>query len=194
MQIFTGLKNFGNNILLNDKKPLYGFIKSALISYFFRILKSKKQKLSMNLIALLKETKSITETYFDLPSKELTKSHAPAKWTIKKILVHLADTEAILLERIKRVIAEPRQVIWAFDQDMFCINLEYETFPLHLSKASYSANRDSVIFFADKFFEIIGGKQFIHSETGLRTLKDEFEKVATHNQHHLRQIETALAF
>jgi hypothetical protein len=29
--------------------------------------------------------------------------------------------------------------------------------------------------------------------TGLRTLGDEFEKVASHNEHHLQQIRTALS-
>ena len=34
--------------------------------------------------------------------------------------------------------------------------------------------------------------EFLHNETGVRTLKDEFEKVAWHNKHHLEQIRRAL--
>jgi hypothetical protein len=34
--------------------------------------------------------------------------------------------------------------------------------------------------------------EFIHSETGIRTLREEFDKVAAHNQQHLAQIEMAL--
>ena len=37
-----------------------------------------------------------------------------------------------------------------------------------------------------------GRREFVHSETGVRTLKDEFDKVAWHNEHHLEQIEQAL--
>ena len=33
----------------------------------------------------------------------------------------------------------------------------------------------------------------VHSVTGVRTLKDEMDKVASHNEHHLAQIRTALA-
>ncbi|HEY7568150.1 MAG TPA: hypothetical protein VH762_11300 [Gemmatimonadaceae bacterium] len=33
---------------------------------------------------------------------------------------------------------------------------------------------------------------WVHSETGVRTLKDEFDKVAAHNQKHLDQIRRAL--
>ena len=147
----------------------------------------------MDIITLLTETRNATIPYFDLPLKEHSKSYADGKWSVKKILVHLADAEGVLHERIKRVIAEPRQVIWAFDQDKFCDNLQYDTFPLHLSKALFTANRDSVIFLAERFYTSLGSKEFIHSETGLRTLKDEIEKVAMHNKNHLRQIEKALS-
>jgi hypothetical protein len=44
----------------------------------------------------------------------------------------------------------------------------------------------------DKFYDDYFEKEFVHNETGLRTLKDEFEKVATHNQGHNQQIEIAL--
>jgi hypothetical protein len=37
-----------------------------------------------------------------------------------------------------------------------------------------------------------GHLEWVHSETGVRTLKDEFDKVASHNEHHLRQIRAAL--
>lgn len=147
----------------------------------------------MELVNLLNETKNTTLRYYDLPADELNKTYAPGKWTVKKLLVHLADAEAVLHDRIKRVIAEPKQVIWAFDQDKFCDKLEYETFPLHISKALYAANRDSIIYLAGKFYQALGGNEFVHSETGLRTLKDEFDKVVWHNQNHLKQIETALA-
>jgi hypothetical protein len=41
-------------------------------------------------------------------------------------------------------------------------------------------------------YEKDGHREFVHSETGVRTLKDEFDKVASHNEHHLQQIELAL--
>ena len=37
-----------------------------------------------------------------------------------------------------------------------------------------------------------GHLEFVHSESGVRTLKDEFDKIAAHNEHHLRQIRIAL--
>lgn len=146
----------------------------------------------MDIITLLTETKNETVKYFNLPFNGLAKSYGQNKWDIKKILVHLADAESILHERIKRVIAEPKKVIWAFDQDLWCNNLDYENFPLEISKDLFIANRQSIIFLANKYYLELGNKEFIHSETGIRTLKDEFDKVAFHNQGHLNQIKTAL--
>ena len=146
----------------------------------------------MDIFTLLTNTRLETVGFFDLPPHSLSKTYAEGKWNIKKILVHLSDAESILHERIKRVIAEPKQVIWAFDQDLWCNNLDYENFPLELSKSLYLATRQSVIYLAKNYYTKAGNKEFIHSETGLRTLKDEFDKVALHNQGHIGQIKTAL--
>jgi hypothetical protein len=146
----------------------------------------------MDLLLQLTETKIRTEACFDLSESDLRKTYAPGKWTVRQILVHLADAESVLHERIKRVIAEPKQVIWAFDQDLWCEKLDYENFPLAISKSLFSANRQSILYLAEKFYQKYGDREFVHSQTGLRTLKDEFDKVASHNHGHLEQIEIAL--
>lgn len=146
----------------------------------------------MNVSTLLKETKQQTLTYYDLPEEALRKTYGEGKWSIRQILVHLADAESVLYDRIRRVISEPRQVIWAFDQEAWAENLQYDQYPLHLSKNLYAAVRDNIIYLADKHYLSLGSKEFVHSETGVRTLKDEFDKVAAHNLSHLKQMEAAL--
>lgn len=146
----------------------------------------------MNILTTLTKTKNETEKYFDLSEEDLAKTYGEGKWTVKQILVHLADADSVLLDRIKRVISEPKQVIWAFEQDLWNENLDYKNFPLEISKAVYLANRQMVIHLAEKHYETLGHTEFIHSETGLRTLKDEFDKVVWHNQGHLDQIKLAL--
>ena len=146
----------------------------------------------MNLLDALLDSKAETLKFYDLNPDDLLKSYEPGKWSIREILVHLADAESVLQERIKRVISEPRQVIWAFDQDLWCQNLGYTHYPLELSKSLFLANRNSVIYLAERHYKGSEKKEFIHSQTGLRTLKDEFDKVAWHNQNHLLQIRQAL--
>ncbi|MPR34058.1 DinB family protein [Salmonirosea aquatica] len=147
----------------------------------------------MSLVDALIDSKSETLKFYDLNSDDLLQSYEPGKWSIREILVHLADAESVLHERIKRVIAEPRQVIWAFDQDLWWQNLDYAHFPLEISKSLFMANRDSVIYLAERHYDGSEKREFIHSQTGLRTLKDEFDKVLWHNQNHLVQIRRALS-
>ncbi len=147
----------------------------------------------MDLIISLTDTQNETVKYFDLTDNDLSKSYNPGKWTIKQILVHLSDADAVLLSRIKRIISEPKQVIWAFNQDLWCENLDYKSFPLEISKAIFLANRQAIIYLAQQYYKTLGTKEFVHSETGIRTLKEEFDKVALHNQGHIDQIKLALS-
>jgi len=56
----------------------------------------------------------------------------------------------------------------------------------------YEATRNAVIHYARLYYESKGHLEFVHSVTGVRTLGNEFDKVASHNRHHLDQIRVAL--
>ncbi|MFN2498668.1 MAG: DinB family protein [Pyrinomonadaceae bacterium] len=146
----------------------------------------------MDLIERLEATKVTTLKYYDLSDAQLNQSYALGKWTIKYILHHLADAETVLYDRIRRVISEPRQVLWAFDESAWAKELDYDHVPLDLSRDIYTSIRDGIIYYARLHYEAKGHLEFVHSGTGVRTLKEEFEKVAAHNEHHLEQIQAAL--
>lgn len=146
----------------------------------------------MDIVTRLEETRDRTLAYFDLNDEQLARTYAPGKWTVRFLLHHLADAETVLSDRIRRTISEPRQVLWAFDQDRWAKKLDYSRMPLDLSRRIYESVRAGVIYQAQQHYEQDGHLEFVHSETGVRTLKDEIEKVAWHNEHHLSQIERAL--
>ena len=146
----------------------------------------------MDIIGRLEASRERTLHYFDLTGSQLDYRYAPGKWPVRWLLNHLADAETVLYDRIRRAISEPRPVVWAFDQDRWATHLDYAAFPLDLSRQIYRAARGGVIWQARVHYERNGNREFVHSETGVRTLKDEFDKVAWHNEHHLEQIEQAL--
>jgi hypothetical protein len=146
----------------------------------------------MDIITHLESTRDRTLKYFHLSDEELPRKYAPGKWSVRFILHHLADAETVLSDRIRRTISEPRSVLWAFDQDAWASGLDYAQMPVDLSRQIYEATRAGIIHLASEHYEKSGHLEYIHSETGLRTLKDEFDKVAAHNAHHLNQIEQAL--
>lgn len=145
------------------------------------------------LLKELRQTKIATLKYFDLSERDLQKTYGKGKWSVRELLHHIADAETVLYDRVRRIIAsEHPPVIWAFNQDAWNAGLVYKTFPLKINKTIFIATRTAVEYLVTEHYEKIGGKEFIHSETGLRTLKEEFDKFAWHNQHHLNQIELAL--
>ena len=146
----------------------------------------------MDIISRLEATRDRTLQYFGLGDAELARCYAPGKWSVRFILHHLADGETVLNDRIRRTISEPRQVLWAFDQDAWATGLDYSQMPLDLSRRIYEATRAGIVHLARQHYDNSGNLEFVHSETGVRTLRDEFDKVAAHNEHHLKQIELAL--
>lgn len=146
----------------------------------------------MEIIKDLHNSQLRTLAFFEMPEAALELQYAPGKWNVRQILCHLADAETVLYDRVRRIISEPRQVIWAFDQDLWCDALDYHTFPLQTSRAIFENVRNGVIHLAQQHYKSLGDKEFVHSETGVRTLKDEFNKIAWHNAHHLEQINQAL--
>ena len=150
----------------------------------------------MSLQKLLKEyQETLEETlrYFDLPEAELNKSYGEGKWNVRQLLNHITDAESVMYERIRRTIAKPKQVIYGFDQEAWAEVLDYNSFPLAINKNIFYANRMAIIYLAEQYYDTHSDSTFVHSETGLRTLKDELEKVAWHNRGHLDQIRKALS-
>lgn len=145
------------------------------------------------LLQQLQDTKTETSKYFDLSQSGLSRTHHEESWNIRQILHHLADTEMILHTRIKKIIAEPRQVVWNCEQDDWNEAFGYIDESLGIKKQAYEICRDLNYELIEKYYDQFHQKEFVHSEMGLRTVKDEFEKIGWHNEKHLEQIRKALS-
>jgi hypothetical protein len=146
----------------------------------------------MQLIKDLEKTRDETLKYFSLEESDLARTYGPDKWSVRFLLHHLSDSETVLYDRICRVLSEPRQVLWVYDQDAWARGLDYSQRPLDISRSIFESVRNAIIYYAGLHYEEKGHLEFVHSVTGVRTLKDEFDKVAAHNEHHLEQIRLAL--
>src|SRR3982750_2504039 len=129
----------------------------------------------MKLLKDLEAARDETLRHFALGETELSRTYAPGKWSVRFLLHPLADSETVLFDRIRRVISEPRQVIWVYDQDAWAKGLDYARVPLELSRPVYESVREAIIYYAGRYYESKGDLEFVHSVTGVRTLKDEFD-------------------
>ena len=145
------------------------------------------------LIKKLETTRDQTLEFYKLGDNDLARTYGQGKWSVRYILLHLADSETVFIDRIHRILSEPRPTIWVMDQDAWASGLEYDRLPLELSRNVYESVRNAIIYYAREHYERKGHLEFVHSVTGVRTLKDEFDKVAAHNENHLRQIRSALS-
>ena len=144
------------------------------------------------LVRELESTRDETLGFFGLSERELSRSYGPGKWSVRFLLHHLADAETVLYERIRRVLAEPHQTLKVFDQDAWAKELDYASMPLEISSDVFAAVRSAIIHLARLRYETHGHLTFVHSVTGPRTLRNEFDKVAEHNALHLGHIRSAL--
>lgn len=144
------------------------------------------------LLARYRSTRDRTLARFVTPTADLDRTYAPGKWTVRQILVHLCDAETVLFARVRRCIAEDRPAMAGFDQDRWVTSLDYGTRDLAVARDLYAATRAAAISFAIRFAPTCAARTFIHSESGERTLAQELEKIAVHNESHLAQIDRAL--
>ena len=135
---------------------------------------------------------SETLPYFDLNPSDLAKAYRPGKWNIRQLLFHIVDTETVMYDRIRRTISNPGQVVWGWDQDAWATELQYDNRSLEVQKTIYTATRASIMELADRFYDKLGTNPVIHSGDGKKTLKDLFDKVVWHNEHHLNQVSKAM--
>ena len=146
----------------------------------------------MSLTQELERTRDETLKCFSLDQRDLARTYGRGKWSVTYVLHHLPDSETVFFDRIRRVLSEPRPVLWVMDQDAWAKGLDYARVPLDISRRVYESVRNAIIYYAGVQYEPSGNLEFVHSVDGVRTLRDEFDKVAAHNEHHLRQIRLAL--
>ena len=82
------------------------------------------------LIRELERTRDETLQRFTLSDRDLARTYGPGKWSIRYILHHLADSETVFLDRISRVLSDPRPVLLVMDQEAWARALDYATKPL----------------------------------------------------------------
>src|SRR5579864_484422 len=61
-----------------------------------------------------------------LAREDLLAFPVPGTWSIQQIVIHLVDSDLILADRMKRIIAEENPTLIGFDETKFAKNLFYD--------------------------------------------------------------------
>lgn len=144
------------------------------------------------LIDDLKRDRDEALALFAADPTALARPYAPGKWTGRHVLLHLTDADGVLLDRLRRLQADAKPLLWAFDQDAWAQHLHYEQRDLKTAAALFAATIDTIAELATlvpaERFERAG----IHSEIGRKTFAEVIAFIHDHHQHHLAQVRAAV--
>lgn len=131
----------------------------------------------------------LAEAVRGLSKEALNYKPAPDKWSAHEIIVHIADAEANSYTRVRRALAEPGELVTAYDQDKWAAGLNYagQDFALHLQlfKLLRQANYELIKDLTD----IQWKNQYHHSEYGLVDLETWLDIYVKHVPGHIGQIQ-----
>jgi hypothetical protein len=122
-----------------------------------------------------------TDTQFE-------RTYAPGKWSIRKVLVHLAQTELALGTRVRFALSEPGYTAQPFSQDAWLPLDAGIDAPTALDLYTTLRRVNLVMFRALTPDQI--DREFSHPEYGTLTVRWVANQMAGHDIHHLKQIQS----
>ena len=118
---------------------------------------------------------------------------ADGKWSVRKIMAHLADSEIVVAMRLRQVLAENEPRLQGFDQEAWASNLDYAkrkpSQSLETFRRTRGENYELVRDLPPDAFERRG----VHSERGPLTLLDLVRTYAEHAENHAKQLRAVRA-
>jgi hypothetical protein len=124
----------------------------------------------------------------DLPEGALDFKCGPDKWTIREILIHMADSEAHGHLRGKKIIVESGAKITAYDQDAWADKLGYNDMDHADALELFRLLRKNMVPILKKLPEETWHNYIMHPESGKITLQDWIQLYIDHVNNHIQQM------
>lgn len=130
----------------------------------------------------------ITQAINDVSDEELVYRPNEKSWNIKEVVIHLADSETVVVYRIKKIISEEEPLLNLMHQELWTkklnyIDLDYRPY-LELFRALRETTAMQLRTLEESDFYRIG----IHETLGKISLKELIERYIEHVVGHVNQI------
>jgi len=126
-----------------------------------------------------------------VPRRLVARRPGRGEWAVAEVLGHLADAEIALAFRIRKIAAEPREVLVAWDQDRWADNGGYRRTPPREALATFAALRRSNLAYVGRLSTTQKAQHGRHPEYGRLTIPQLLAHWADHDLNHLEQIRAA---
>ena len=109
-------------------------------------------------------------------------------WSIREIIIHVADAELVHIHRMKAVLSEDNPVLTAFDQDLWTARLHTQGIDHQLYLQLFKSMRESFLPVLHHLTQQDYLRIGTHNQAGQQTFKEIFEHSIEHVDNHIEQI------
>jgi uncharacterized protein len=133
--------------------------------------------------------KLVEDKLRSIPTEALDFCPVKGEWSIREIVVHLADAEANAYIRCRRLVAELGSRVMAYDQDRWARKLDYNNQNIEIALQLFKLMRSATYALLVTLPDHIWTNTVDHSENGIITLEDWLETYEKHPKIHIEQID-----
>jgi hypothetical protein len=109
----------------------------------------------------------------------------PGHWSIAELVAHLVDSDLVLADRMKRVLAEDNPTLLAFDESAWVARLESAVMPVAEGVNLFAANRHWMGRILRRRDASDFARAGMHTEAGRKSLAELVVGACNHLDHHL---------
>lgn len=118
---------------------------------------------------------------------------APGKWSIREIIIHMADSEAVAYSRCRKIIAEPGSGIMVYDQDLWAEELKYSIQDIDTALELFAFLRVLTVKLLENLPDSKWNNYVLHPERGKVNLDQWLEIYSNHVDVHINQMNRNLS-
>lgn len=127
----------------------------------------------------------LTKAVAGLGVADVTQRLAPGKWSILELVVHLADSDAVVIDRMKRILTEENPPLLSFDEEAYVARLHYGEQSLEDALLLINLGRRQFARVLRRLKPEEFARRGTHNRAGVVTVGELIEQYTDHLDHHL---------
>lgn len=145
------------------------------------------------LLAYAQGPRILKEALASYPTEALDFTPGAGKWSLRQIVLHLAESEVQAYVRARTIIAEPGKPVLAYDQDRWAATLDGAAQPLEEAVDLFRLLREMISRQLRGLPEEAWSRFAVQSERGAMTLEQWLAGYEKHLREHLAQMARTFA-
>lgn len=129
--------------------------------------------------------KLLRDAVAGMTDEQLKARPVPGRWSTLEVVCHLADSDGVYAERMKRVIVEDEPTLRSMDPDGWLLRLTYHQRNVEEELRLIEVSRSQMGRILRSLSPADFQRQGRHSDDGPLSLENVLERVTNHIPHHL---------